>query len=229
MGRARRDRLRRDVDEPGGDRAARDVDHPVGIQVLAEEDHPVVEIGFDEPLGLGGQVLIWEVATALCGAVLGLNPFDQPNVAEAKDATNAVLAGDATMPSPASLDDVLAQVRPGDYLSLQAYVEPHDAAVDTLGEIRLELRDKYKVATTLALGPRFLHSTGQLHKGGAPTGVFLQIVGDDPVDAVVPGRNITFSTLKRAQADGDLITLARHGLRVARVTVDVLILHLAAR
>src|SRR5690606_27043503 len=109
------------VDVYGNDRlfvAIGDVDHPVGLEVLAEEGHPVVEIGFDDPLDLGAQCLIREVATALCGAVLGVNPFDQPNVAEAKDATNAVLAGDATLPAPASLDAVLGAVQPGDYLAL---------------------------------------------------------------------------------------------------------------
>jgi len=199
-----------------------DVDHPIGLEVLAEEGHPVAELGFDDVMELGAQCLIWEVATAICGAVLGINPFDQPNVAEAKEATNAVLAGDAELPAPVPLDRVLDAIRPGDYVSIQAYVEPDDEVVDALEEIRLELRDKYKVATTFALGPRFLHSTGQLHKGGPPTGVFLQVVGPDPVDASVPGRDFSFSQLKQAQADGDLITLDRHGLRVARVTVGQL-------
>jgi transaldolase/glucose-6-phosphate isomerase len=218
------------IDAYGNDRlfvALGDVDHPVGLEVLAEEGHPVAGIGFDDPLDLGAQCLIWEVATALCGAVLGINPFDQPNVAEAKEATGAVLAGEASLPEVPPLDEVLGSVASGDYISIHAYVEPDDAAVDTLEEVRLELRDKYRVATTFALGPRFLHSTGQLHKGGAPTGVFLQVVGDDPVDAEVPGRDFTFSELKRAQADGDLITLVRHGLRVARVTVDELVAHLS--
>jgi glucose-6-phosphate isomerase len=220
------------VDVYGTDRffvAIGDVDHPIGLEVLAEEGHPVAELGFDDPLELGAQCLVWEVATALCGAVLDLNPFDQPNVAEAKEATNAVLAGEASLPAPAPLDWVLGEVRAGDYIAVQAYVEPDDEAVDTLGEVRLELRDKYKVATTFAIGPRFLHSTGQLHKGGPPSGVFLQVVGPDPVDAEVPGRDFTFSELKRAQADGDLVTLAAHGLRVARVTVDELVAHLSTR
>jgi glucose-6-phosphate isomerase len=203
-----------------------DVEHPVGLDVLAEEGHPVVELDLDGPLDLGAQCLVWEVATALCGAMLAINPFDQPNVAEAKEATSAVLAADAppTLPT-ATFEDVLAQVRPGDYLSIQAYVDPGGDEVAQLVDLQALLRDEHRVATTLGLGPRFLHSTGQLHKGGPPTGVFLQIVGDDHVDAAIPGREFTFSQLKRAQADGDLLTLARHGLRAARGTVAELVDH----
>ena len=223
------------VDEPlgpggvyGADRlfiAIGDVNHPVGLDALADEGHPVVELDLDDPLDIGLQVLIWEVATALCCAVLEINAFDQPNVAEAKEATNGVLASGAPSLPTATLDDVLAMVGPGDYISLQAYLDPADADVDTLGEIRLELRDEFKVATTFGLGPRFLHSTGQLHKGGPPTGVFLQVVGDDLSDAAIPGRAFSFSQLKHAQADGDLATLKKHGLRAARVTVAELTAH----
>ncbi|HEX2576069.1 MAG TPA: hypothetical protein VHK88_06945 [Aquihabitans sp.] len=196
-----------------------DVDQQVGLDVLADDGHPVVELAFGEPTDLGAQVLLWEVATAMCGAVLGINPYDQPNVAEAKEATKAVLADGPRSLPPASLEDVLAQVRPGDYLALQAYVEPFDPSVEQLAEIRLALRDEFKVATTFGIGPRFLHSTGQLHKGGPPTGVFLQVVGDDASDAAIPGQDFTFSQLKHAQADGDLATFAEHGLRAVRTTV----------
>jgi glucose-6-phosphate isomerase len=218
------------VDVYGSDRlfvAIGDVDHPVGLDVLADEGHPVVAVGLDDPLDLGAQCLVWEVATALCGAVLGCNPFDQPDVAAAKSATSRVLAGEAATPAGGALGDVLGSVSTGDYVVIQAYVDPEDDVVDALGEVRVDLRDRYRVATSLAIGPRFLHSTGQLHKGGPPTGVFLQVVGDDPVDAEVPGRGFSFGELKRAQADGDLATLVDRGLRVARVTVDDLILHLA--
>lgn len=197
----------------------------IGLDVLAGAGHPVVALDLGEPTDLGAQVLTWEVATALCGALLGINPFDQPNVAEAKEATARVLeSGAADLPG-ATLDDVLAQVRPGDYVAVMAYVDPASDDVGRLAELRLLLRDELEVATTFGLGPRFLHSTGQLHKGGPPTGVFLQVVGDDHADAAVPGRPFTFSELKRAQADGDLLTLAAHGLRAARVTVAELVLH----
>jgi glucose-6-phosphate isomerase len=200
-----------------------EVEHPIGLDVLADEGHPVVELDLDDPLDLGAQVLIWEVATALCGAALGINAFDQPNVAEAKEATKAVL-DDGTPDLPSTpLEELLAQVRPGDYLSIQAYVDPLGTEAEELAEIRLALRDELKVATTFGLGPRFLHSTGQLHKGGPPTGVFLQIVGDDPSDAAIPGQPFTFSQLKHAQADGDLVTLGRHGLRATRTTLAELV------
>lgn len=213
------------VDAYGDDRlfvAIGDVGQAVGLDVLAEAGNPVLALDLDDPIELGAQVLTWEVATALCGTALGIQPFDQPNVAEAKEATQRVLAGgDPPAPGP-SLREVLAQVGPGDYLAIQAYVDPDDEVVATLEEVRLGLRDEFKVATTLGLGPRFLHSTGQLHKGGPPSGVFLQVVGDDQTDAPIPGREFGFSRLKHAQADGDLLTLRHHGLRVARTTVDEL-------
>jgi transaldolase/glucose-6-phosphate isomerase len=220
------------VDEPlgpadlyGPDRlfvAIGHVEQAIGLDVLADEGHPVVELAFGEPTDLGAQVLLWEVATAVCGAVLGINPYDQPNVAEAKEATQAVLAsGPPDLPST-TLEEVLAQVRPGDYIAVQAFLEPFDPDVERLQEIRLALRDEFKVATTFGIGPRFLHSTGQLHKGGPPTGVFLQVVGDDASDAVIPGADFTFSQLKHAQADGDLATFAKHGLRAVRTTVEEL-------
>jgi transaldolase/glucose-6-phosphate isomerase len=201
------------------------VEHPIGIDVLADAGHPVIELDLGDQLDLGAHVILWEVATALCGAVLGINPFDQPNVAEAKSATNAVLeSGAADLPTT-TLAEILLEVQPGDYLSLQAYVDPRSDEVAELHEIRMELRDELQVATTFGLGPRFLHSTGQLHKGGPPTGVFLQVVGEDVTDADIPGRAFTFSQLKHAQADGDLLTLTRHGLRAARVTLAELTAH----
>ncbi|QXC60155.1 hypothetical protein KSP35_17610 [Aquihabitans sp. G128] len=217
------------VDEPlgpsdlyGADRlfvAIGDVDQEIGLDVLAGEGHPVVELSFAEATDLGAQVLLWEVATALCGAVLEINPYDQPNVAEAKEATKEVLASGRPDLPATTLAEVLDQVGPGDYLAVQAYMEPFDPAVPQLEELRLALRDEFKVATTFGIGPRFLHSTGQLHKGGPPTGVFLQVVGDDPSDAAIPGQDFTFSELKHAQADGDLATFAKHGLRAVRTTL----------
>ena len=133
-------------------------------------------------------------------------------------------AGAADLPQ-SSLHEVLGQVQPGDYVAVMAYIDPQSDDVERLQELRLLLRDQLRVATTFGLGPRFLHSTGQLHKGGPPTGVFLQVVGDDHTDAHIPGREFTFSQLKHAQADGDLLTLHHHGLRAARVTVAELILH----
>ncbi|MCU1452419.1 MAG: transaldolase [Acidimicrobiales bacterium] len=197
-----------------------DAPHPVALDALADVGHPVIELELDDPLDVGAQVLLWELATALCGAVLGINPFDQPNVAEAKAATMAVLAEGAHDVPVGSLADLLAQVKPGDYLAIQAFVDPDDPLLERLAEARYRLRDELHVATTFGLGPRFLHSTGQLHKGGPPTGVFAQVVTADNLDAPIPGEPFTFSQLKHAQADGDLLTLAKHGLRAARVRIE---------
>jgi glucose-6-phosphate isomerase len=191
-----------------------------GLAPLAAAGHPVVEMPSGGPGGLGELVLVWEVATALCGAALGINPFDQPNVAEAKAATAEVLEKGSGEVATTPLADLLGQVGPGDYVAIQAYVDPEDGVVDALEDARTEIRDRYRVATTVGLGPRFLHSTGQLHKGGPPSGVFLQVVGDDPDDVAIPGQAYGFSTLKHAQAEGDLRTLQAHGLRAGRVALD---------
>ncbi len=195
-----------------------------GLEELVEAGHPVVELGYRQPLDLGGLVLLWEQAVALAGAVVGINPFDQPDVAAAKEATSRVLAGGLPDIPPVALAELLDQVRPGDYVAIQAYVDPNDTELlGNLQAVRLKLRDRLRVATTLGIGPRFLHSTGQLHKGGPPSGVFVQVVGDDRVDVDIPGKPFGFSTLKRAQAAGDLLALQRRGLRAGRVAIDDLL------
>jgi glucose-6-phosphate isomerase len=199
------------------------------LDLLAAAGHAVVVLDSPagaadgDPLALGGEVVRWELATAMCGAVLGINPFDQPNVAEAKSATNTVL--DKGLPTIATtpVAALLEQVEPGDYVAIQAYVDPYDPVVEQLERARMVLRDRLRVATTFGLGPRFLHSTGQLHKGGPATGVFVQIVGRDESELPIPGAPYGFSTLKRAQAAGDLETLQKHGLRAGRVDVDDLL------
>ena len=108
-------------------------------------------------------------------------------------------------------------MEPGDYVAIQAYLDPEDGVVDAIEDARTAIRDRLAVATTFGLGPRFLHSTGQLHKGGPPTGVFVQVLGQDATDLDIPGRDYSFSTLKQAQAAGDLATLREHGLRAARI------------
>jgi transaldolase/glucose-6-phosphate isomerase len=169
-------------------------------------------------------VLLWEAATALCGALLGIHPFDQPDVAAAKAATNQVLADGLPDEPTVPLADLLDQVRPGDYLGIQAFVDPGSPVVGRLDAVRMALRDQLEVATTLGLGPRFLHSTGQLHKGGPPTGVLVQVVGEAPADGVpIPGKPYDFATLERAQAAGDLITLRQRGRRAGRVALDELL------
>jgi transaldolase/glucose-6-phosphate isomerase len=196
-----------------------------GLDALVAAGHPVVRIPFDEgadlEVSLGGQVALWEAATALCGAALGINPFDQPDVAAAKAATQQVLdGGDVPEVPEQPVAAALAGVGPGDYVAIQAYVDPASGAVDVLEEARVAIRDRLRVATTVGLGPRFLHSTGQFHKGGPPTGVFLQVVGADPDDVAIPGSPFGFATLKQAQAAGDLATLRDRGLRAARVDLE---------
>ncbi len=193
---------------------------PIGLDVLADAGHPVVELALGDPLELGRQVLLWEFATAVCGAVLGINAFDQPSVAEAKEATKKVLAAGPPDIPITPLHDLLAQAGDGDYIAVQAYVDPGDPVVERLQEARVQLRDEFHLATTFGLGPRFLHSTGQLHKGGPPTGVFVQVVGTNTTDAPIPDEPFTFAELEHAQADGDFLTLRDHGLRVARVTIE---------
>jgi len=171
------------------------------------------------------------VATALCGALLGIHPFDQPDVAAAKAATARVLEGGLPDEPPVSLEHLLDQVRPGDYLAIQAFVDPGSPVVGRIEAARARLRDRLRVATTVGLGPRFLHSTGQLHKGGPATGVFVQVVGEpgeagDPGETgevPVPGQPYDFGTLERAQAAGDLLTLRERGRRAGRVALEDLL------
>jgi glucose-6-phosphate isomerase len=205
---------------------------------LAAAGHPVAGHELADEYGLGGEFLRWEIAVATAGHVLGIDPFDQPNVQESKDNTRRLLAGFIAggelledLPEgegrlaypvhddglPAALKGLFAQARPGDYVALQAYVRPGDVVWDDLQALRLGVRDGLKLATTLGYGPRFLHSTGQLHKGGPNTGLFLQLVGHDPEDVEIPGRPYSFSVLKRAQARGDLGALRAHGCRALRV------------
>ena len=206
-----------DESDAGGHAAA-------ASDALAAAGHPVHAVAYRGLGDLGGQVLLWEAATALCGALLGIHPFDQPDVAAAKAATNQVLADGLPDEPTVPLGDMLDQVRPGDYLGIQAFVDPGSPVVGELEAVRTALRDRLKVATTVGLGPRFLHSTGQLHKGGPPTGVFVQVVGEAPADGVpIPGRPYDFATLERAQAAGDLITLRQRGRRAGRVALDELL------
>jgi hypothetical protein len=203
------------------------------LAALAAAGHPVVTLTLRDPLDLGAAFFQWEYATAVVGAILGINAFDQPNVQEAKDITKQVLsqrrpatvgegiswAGQAGSTLDAAIQTLLAQVKPHDYVALMAYVAPAAETDQALTAIRVAIRDQHRVATTVGYGPRFLHSTGQLHKGGPNTGVFLQIVGDDLNDLQIPGASYSFGQLKQAQALGDYMALRNHGRRVLRVQV----------
>ena len=191
---------------------------------LADAGHPVYDLGPADVGDLGAQVLLWEAATAFCGALLGIHPFDQPDVAAAKEATAKVLADGLPDEPTVPLAELTDQVKPGDYLAIQAFVDPESPVVHQIDEVRDALRDRLGVATTFGLGPRFLHSTGQLHKGGPPTGVFVQVVGEAQGEVVpIPGRPYDLGTLERAQAAGDLLTLRQRGRRVGRVDLADLV------
>ena len=190
-----------------------------GLDALAAAGHPVIELGYADPLDLGAHVLLWEIAVAMSGVVLGINPFDQPDVASAKEATNRVLAEGLPDIDLVKTGELLDQVRPGDYVAIQLFGDPDDPDMNAIERARHAIRDRLRVATTVGIGPRFLHSTGQLHKGGPPTGVFIQMVGRDHVDVPIPNRPYGFSTLKRAQAAGDLLALQERGLRAGRVDI----------
>jgi transaldolase / glucose-6-phosphate isomerase len=200
-----------------------------GLRALAEAGQPVVTLSMRDPLDLGGEFLRWELATAVAGSVLGINPFDQPNVQESKDNTKRVLAEFASsgrLSEPAAVPaaeagrpvaDLLRQARDGSYFAVMAWTARTDASEEAVRRIRTRVRDHARLATTAGYGPRFLHSTGQLHKGGPPVGLFLQVVERDGEDVEIPGEPYGFSTLRRAQALGDLQSLESRNFPVLRV------------
>jgi glucose-6-phosphate isomerase len=214
---------------------------------LAEAGHPVIELGLAEGEGVGGEFTRWMFATAFAGAVLGVNPFDEPNVTESKGNTARVLEemhstgrqadaevlaseqplvliGDAGLRADGaggSLTDQLrrhlARLQPNGYLAVQAYFGQTPERESRLRDLQRLLRDSTRRAVTVGYGPRFLHSTGQLHKGGPPTGCFIQLTVDHPEDVEIPGRRETFGMLIDAQALGDFQALEAHELPVLRV------------
>ena len=195
-----------------------------GLGELQAAGHPVVGLDFAGPAELGALLFRFELATAVACAILGINAFDQPNVEAAKQATRDILAQGA-IPAPERGDarQLLGEIRPGDYLAIQAYLDPNPHNAAALQQHRMGLRDAHRVATTVGFGPRFLHSTGQLHKGGPNTGVFLQVTDEGrDVDVPIPGQPFSFGTLIDAQALGDLQALRAQGRRVARITPEEL-------
>ena len=228
------------VGEPPADVAAK-------LAALAKAGHPVLRNVLTDAMELGAEFFLWEFATAIAGHVLGINSFDQPNVQESKDNTRRILGEFAKTKSMPKLQTIaegdgvkaaadeanaqavahqefsevvaahLARVKPGDYIAITQYFDEtpeHEALVQKL---RLVLRQKTKCATTTGYGPRFLHSTGQLHKGGPASGVFLQLTAADSPDVPLPGEPYTFGVLKDAQALGDFESLAKRGRRALRV------------
>ena len=211
---------------------APDLQQDKAVAALEAAGHPVVRLTVPDVYHLGAEFFRWEIATAVAGSILGLNPFDQPDVEAAKIATkkltsafeesgslptekDVVRIGDADL--VARLRATFNATRAGDYFGLLAYIQRNAAHEDALQATRRKIRDSKKVATVLGFGPRFLHSTGQLYKGGPNTGVFLQITCDDAKDVPVPGQKYTFGVVKAAQASGDLQVLRERGRRTLHV------------
>ncbi len=216
------------------------------LQALEAAGHPVIRLAMNDQYDLGEQFYLWELAVAAAGVILGINAFDQPNVQESKDNTVALLeqfarngsfdepkpnllgpsfdltflAGSAGISAQSvvqALAGLFAQLRPHDYNAITAYVARNPAHAALLDELRLKVRNAHRIATTVGFGPRFLHSTGQLHKGGPDSCVVLQITADDPDDPMIPGMNVGFRTLLAAQALGDWMSLNKRNRRGMRV------------
>ena len=213
------------------------------VRAVITPERPAVEIDMPSPLALGAEFVRWEIATAVAGALLGIDPFDQPNVQQAKDATQALLAqykssGALPIPAPdrtlgdgtaitlssaarrasSDAESFLSLLGEGDYFALLAYVSPADPALErALQTLRRSVRDVTRAATMFGYGPRYLHSTGQLHKGGPNTGVFLLISAAPQADIPIPGEPFSFGTLELAQAVGDFKSLDAAGRRAMHV------------
>jgi len=194
------------------------------VPVIGEgdDDTQVHEFRLEDPYELGQEFFRWEFATAVAGSILGVNPFDQPNVQEAKDRTTAILSGQVQGPGPqtrpeGSVDALFAEAQPGDYIAILAFIDPARE-----GELAPLVRraEETGCAVAVGLGPRYLHSTGQLHKGGPDTGVFIQVVDDLGVELAIPGRQYGFRTLIAAQAAGDFQALQERGRRIARIRLE---------
>ncbi|HEX4759517.1 MAG TPA: bifunctional transaldolase/phosoglucose isomerase, partial [Thermoleophilaceae bacterium] len=205
-----------------------DEQHVAGIEALGAAGHPTVTVNVEDATDVGSLFFFAEFATAVAGWVLGINPFDQPNVQEAKDNTAKVLqrfAEDGELPKVEDADDarlkaLVDQLVAGKYLAIMAFLAPSDAFEQAVDGLRSTVNERKRNATTFGFGPRFLHSTGQFHKGGPKAGVFLQLLHDSDSDADVPEAGYTFNTLKNAQAIGDLNTLREHGLPAERVRLE---------
>jgi glucose-6-phosphate isomerase len=205
------------------------------LTALEKAGHPVVTLLVKDAYDIGGQFFLWEMATTVAGARLGIQPFDQPNVEAAKVLAREMVAeymakgklpaGETAPLTDEALKTFLSQARPGDYVSIHAYVHPTPVTDAALNDLRLRLRDKLKLATTVGYGPRFLHATGQLHKGDGGNGLFIQLTPEAMQDVPIPdeaGRPaaaMTFGVLKNAQALGDAQALRNAGRRVIRLAL----------
>ena len=200
---------------------------PPSSRRWSKDGHPVIRILMEDALDLGAEFYRWEVATAVASAVLEINPFDQPNVQAAKTATDRLMKvvetegqlpqGDAPVASENGLayyanvegtnaasvvKAFFAQARPGDFLNIQAYLTESPAVSAALDQLRAQVQQRYHIASTSGYGPRFLHSTGQYHKGGPDKGLFVQFTQDHPADIQLPGRSYSFGTFQECAGGG---------------------------
>jgi glucose-6-phosphate isomerase/transaldolase/glucose-6-phosphate isomerase len=206
----------RNTDQPNADLDA-------AVEALADAGQPTLTLATHGPADLGRIFFLAEFAVAVAGWALEINPFDQPNVQEAKDKTKQVL--DAGLPTidPASdeaLRALLTDAGPPHYVAVLGYLPPSDELDAAVSELRASIRELTGAAVTFGYGPRFQHSTGQEHKGGAPVGRFLQLVNTPTRDADIPGAGYSFGTLCAAEAAGDLETLRSHKLPAERVALE---------
>jgi hypothetical protein len=219
-----KDRLFASVRMRGSDDTAR-------LKELANAGHPVVDIVMEDPLDLGEIFFLWEFATAVAGAIIGIDAFDQPNVQESKDNTkklleeykstnNMTVAGKQITPDDRQqIGALLGKVKAGDYVAFTEYFAESPERDRLIAEIRSLVGKELSVATTTGYGPRFLHSTGQLHKGGGDNGVFLQLTGGGDRDIPIPDEKFGFGVLVRAQAIGDYQSLASRNRRAVSINL----------
>jgi transaldolase/glucose-6-phosphate isomerase len=204
-------------------------EHDLAASGLRAAGFPVLEFPMPDAYSLGSEFFRWELATAVACHILGVNAFDQPDVQDAKDRTKAKIAefqdrGNLPEKDLVALEDagaalkaLLAAAKQGDYIAINAYLPRNDEMLQALTALRSHLRDQTQCATTLGFGPRFQHSTGQLHKGGPDSGLFIQIVADPGEDVKIPAQGMSFGTLERAQALGDYEALSARGRGALRL------------
>ena len=198
------------------------------VEDLKNAGHPVARLEMPDVYSLGAEFYRWEYATAIAGHILGIHPFDQPDVQGAKDRTVSVLdryQGEGQLPrmladEPSTLRDLLDGSHPGDYLAVMAYLHESPGIESALHELRRRVMHKHGIATTAGYGPRFLHSTGQLHKGGPDTGIFLQLTQPHEDDVQIPDWPFSFGILADAQASGDLQALRELGRRAVSIRLS---------
>ena len=196
------------------------------MDTIASSEHPWVRLDMGDRYDLGAEFYRWEFATSVAGAILDVHPFDQPNVQQAKDMTDMVLKERRIIGSlpqveaGSSLPELLTGARQGNYVAIMAYLRQTPETDQALAQLRRRIIEHYHIPVTLGYGPRFLHSTGQMHKGGPDTGLFLQITTTHSHDLDIPGENFSFGVLAQAQALGDLKTLQAIKRRVVRIHLD---------